>query len=655
MNKPERRSFYGSLAWSNIRKNAKNYVPYMLTCIISITIFYIMAAITQNPGVSNILGGMILKGLLSLGCAVVGIFSAIFLFYTNSFLIKQRKKELALYNILGMAKRHVGKVFFVETLITSAISLLAGLLAGIILGKLAFLMVLKLMDVTIPMEYTFSLSALLLTVIVFGVIFFVVLLCNLGRISLSKPIELLAGGRQGEKEPKTKWLLTLVGVVAMAIGYYLALSIISPVQALVNFFIAVILVIIGTYLLFITGSIALLKILKKNKKFYYQTKHFTAISGMLYRMKRNAAGLASICILSTMVLVTVATTVCMQVGVETIIDRNMPNDIQIRCYEPLDNAQKEKLDAQISEVLKEYKIGIKDQIRYDYKVATGIRTEDGLSVASDSDMNRDLLQVYFIPLKGSSMEGQYGPLNRDEIIIGGEVDFDQDKLTIGREDYRIKDGNSDFITAPEMGAMLDACYILVADEKVAEELERGFGEIVYKDRHYIGIDTDEKASKDQKVDASDKLKKIVADGVVIEEKTSIAAENRGLYGGLLFVGVFLGFLFLVATVLIIYYKQITEGYEDSDRYQIMQKVGMSRAEVRKSIKNQILLVFFLPLVVAVIHVAGSFNMMSKLLLALQLKEIGLFVICTAVTVLVFVAIYVLVYSLTAREYYKLVK
>lgn len=649
------KSFYGSLALSNIKKNAKNYVPYMLTCIISIMIFYIMAAIVQNPDVTKLLGGTTLKGLLGFGCGVVGIFSAIFLFYTNSFLIKQRKKELALYNILGMAKRHVGKVFFLETLITSLVSMAAGLLGGVILGKLAFLLVLKVMQVTLPMKYTFSLSAALMTILVFGIIFFVVLLCNLGRIRLSNPIELLAGGRQGEKEPKTKWILVLLGAAAMGTGYYLALSIVSPLQALMNFFVAVILVIAGTYLLFTAGSIALLKMLKKNRKFYYKTEHFTAVSGMLYRMKRNAAGLASICILSTMVLVTIATTVSMQVGVENVIDKNMPNDIQIRSYEKMNKKQQQDLQFQVMDKMKEYNIGVDQMIEYDYLSAAGVKEPGNLSPSPNVTLDKKIVEMYVIPIEGTSLEKEYGPLAADEIIIGGDEPITEPTVKVNGVTFNVKDGESDFVTAPEMGTMAELYYVLVANEKVKKQVfENGSDKRMMNEGYYIGLDVSD-ASKDQAAAAAKSLKKETPGGIRVEEKTMAAADFHGIYGGLLFVGIFLGFLFLVATVLIIYYKQITEGYEDSERYHIMQKVGMSQAEVRKSIRSQILLVFFLPLIVAVVHVAGSFNMMSKLLRALQLTDIWLFVICTAVTILVFIVIYVIVYSLTAREYYKLVK
>ena len=647
------KSFYAALAATNIKKNAKGYVPYMLTCMCSIMVFYIMAAIAYNPDVTKLLGGAALKTMLSFGCGVIGIFSGIFLFYTNSFLIKQRKKELALYNILGMAKRHVGRVFFVETLITSGISLFTGLLAGLVLGKLAFLAILKIMKVTLPMEYTFSAPAAVTTIILFGVIFFAVMLCNLGRIHLSNPMELLAASRQGEKEPKAKWILSIVGLLSMVIGYYVALSVTSPFQALFYFFIAVILVIVGTYLLFTAGSIALLKLLRKNKNYYYKTEHFTSVSGMMYRMKRNAAGLASICILSTMVLVTVATTVSMQVGVEDVINRNMPNDIQVRNWGYLDTEKQKQLHDQVTATLKQYKVDVRGMTEYSYFAISGQKKGDDLIPSAQVSMEDQMVRINVIPLAGSSMEPLYEPLAENEVIIGGDETIAAPKIKIGTLTFHVKNG-SGFVSAPEMGAMTDTYYILVANDKVKKQIMKSENLTKSAEGYYIGVDTKE-GLKDRDVQAAGALKKRMPDSVRIDEKTTGASNFYALYGGLLFVGIFLGLIFLVATVLIIYYKQITEGYEDSQRYQIMQKVGMSQKEVRTSIKSQILTVFFLPLVVAVIHVAGSFHMMSKLLIALQLNNIWLFVGCTAVTILIFAVIYVVVYSITAREYYKLVK
>lgn len=648
------KSFYGSLALNNVKKNARNYVPYMLTCMISIMIFYIMAAIVHNPDVTKMLGGASLRSLLGFGMWVVGFFSAIFLFYTNTFLIKQRKKELALYNILGMAKRHVGKMMFLETVFTSVVSLIAGLLFGILLGKLFFLLLLRVLAVEIPMEYQFSMDALILTAIVFGAIFFIVLICNLGRIRMANPIELMAGSKQGEKEPKTKWLLVVLGVLLTGIGYYMALTVVSPIKALAFFFAATLLVIAGTYLLFTAGSIALLKMLKKRKSFYYKTEHFIAVSGMLYRMKRNAAGLASICILSAMVLVTVSTTVSLWAGIKGIIDQKVPCDIQVRSYEPLSKQQAQRLNEQVEAALDKYDVRTGSMISYPCMTTYGYEEGEALVPSETFSPDKELIQLYFVPLEGSRLEKDYGTLENGEILIGGEETIDTDTLRIGSMEFEVKDGDSDFKAAMELGSIAKSYFILVQNRQTLEEIRDTLGNAFFSEKWYTGVNIDSR-DWDQAQKAAKNLQKNTGDRVNVQDRKTETLSLHTLYGGLLFVGIFLGLLFTIATVLIIYYKQITEGYEDSEGYHIMQKVGMSLGEIKRAIKSQILIVFFLPLVAAIFHVAAAFNMMSRLLMALQINNVWLFAAATAGTVLVFAVIYAAVYSLTAREYYRLVK
>lgn len=648
------KSFYGSLALNNVKKNAKNYIPYMLTCVISIMIFYIMAAIVHNPDVTKMLGGASLRSLLGFGMWVVGFFSAIFLFYTNAFLIKQRKKELALYNILGMAKRHVGKMMFLETVFTSLVSLIAGLLFGILLGKLFFLLLLRVLAVEIPMEYRFSMDALILTTVVFGAIFFIVLLCNLGRISMSNPIELMAGSRQGEKEPKTKWILVVLGILLTGIGYYMALTVVSPIEALLFFFVATLLVIVGTYLLFMAGSIALLKMLKKRTSFYYRTEHFIAVSGMLYRMKRNAAGLASICVLSTMVLVTVSTTVSLQAGIKGILDQKMPYDIQVRSYEPMNEQQGQRMNEQVKETLDKYNVRTESMVSYPYMTTYGYEKGGAFIPSEQFSPDKELIQLYFVPLQGSHLEKDYGALETGEILIGGEEPIDTDTLRIGSLEFQVKDGDSDFKAAIELGSIAKSYFILTQNRQALEEIRSTLKNAFFTEKWYTGVNIDS-GDWEQAQKAVKYLQKKTGDRIDIQDRKMETQSIHSLYGGLLFVGIFLGLLFTIATVLIIYYKQITEGYEDSTGYHIMQKVGMSLAETKRAIRSQILLVFFLPLIAAIFHVAAAFNMMSRLLMALQINNVWLFAAATAATVLVFAVIYVAVYNLTAREYYRLVK
>ncbi|MFR8546962.1 MAG: ABC transporter permease, partial [[Clostridium] scindens] len=321
-------SVYGKLAVTNLKNNRKTYIPYMLTAILTVMMFYIIDALSRNKSV----GDGNLRLCLSWATVVIIVFAVIFLFYTNSFLIKRRKKEIGVYNILGMGKRHIARMLTIETLIIAVISIVVGLVAGIIFSKLMFLALLKVIHYDVNMVFELSVRALLNTLLLFTVIFAMTLIYNLLQIRLSNPVELLRGGSQGEKEPKTKWLLTIFGVVAIGIGYYIAITTESPLTAITLFFLAVICVIIGTYALFTAGSIALLKLLRKNKNYYYKTSHFTSISGMIYRMKQNAVGLANICILSTMVLVMISTTISLYTGMNDVLETRFPTEFEARNY-----------------------------------------------------------------------------------------------------------------------------------------------------------------------------------------------------------------------------------------------------------------------------------------------------------------------------------
>ena len=347
--------FYARLAATNIRKNAQTYVPYILTGIGTVMMFYIICTLSQNSGFNDMPGGVTVAWFMLMGCVVVGLFAAIFLFYTNSFLIKRRKKEFGLYNILGMEKRHISRVMFYEALYVAFISLAAGLLAGMLLSKLFFLLILKIIRVDVSFQFELSMSAVWTTLKLFGAIFLLTFLNNLRQVRLVNPIELLKGGQVGEKEPKTKWVLALLGVLFLGSGYAMAISISNPVAIVLWFFVAVILVILGTYCLFTAGSIAVLKLLRRSKSYYYKPKHFIAVSGMMYRMKQNAAGLASICILSTVVLVLISTTISMYIGAEDMIARRYPREMTVVVAEQ-EEAEREEVFQQIEQLLGKYRL-----------------------------------------------------------------------------------------------------------------------------------------------------------------------------------------------------------------------------------------------------------------------------------------------------------
>ncbi|MEG0829758.1 MAG: ABC transporter permease [Anaerovoracaceae bacterium] len=643
---------------SNIKKNAKGYIPYMLTCVFTIALFYIMIALATDPGVSKLVGGESMQTLLGFGVGIAGIFSAIFLFYTNSFLIKGRSKEIAVYNILGMEKGHIGKVLFLETIMISVSSLIAGVLSGIIFGKLAFLLALKLLRAEVAMTFPISVFGLILTAIVFGAIFFIVLLCNLAKIKLTNPINLLSGGRQGEKEPKTKIFMTLIGLILLGAGYGIALSVESPITAMLLFFIAVILVIIGTYFLFTAGSIALLKMLKKNKKYYYNPSHFVAISGMFFRMKKNAAGLASICILSTMVIVTIGTTVCLQLGATNAFEQRYTRDINVTSIGASDK-EVAKAKKDVLDVVKKHELSSSDVRSYTYYESLASKSDNNFFISGEETYGTsNVAELRMIPINGTSLEKEYGHLNENQVIVSGSKAVDKTPFSINGKFYEAKPG--DFESSGSLNAV-ESYYIMVADQRVVAESydkvikKQGSDYLTDSSYNYIGMNIQNPESNKAMVASNEIANKYEDKSVIVDIKTIAQGEYYAIYGGFLFIGVFLGTLFLIAAVLIIYYKQISEGNEDRERYKIMQQVGMSFKEVRYAIKSQILIVFFLPLAMAIVHVAVSFNMMTKLLATLQLTDVNLFAICTGITVLVFAIIYIFVYSLTAKEYYKIVK
>ncbi|MDF2881074.1 MAG: hypothetical protein K0R54_1631 [Clostridiaceae bacterium] len=645
------RLFYPRLAAINIKNNSKTYFPFIITCICTIAMFYIMHALSINKGLDGMSGSAGLKSILFLGTIVIGIFSAIFLFYTNSFLIKRRKKEIGLYNVLGLEKKHIAKVMFYECIFTSVISLAAGLIAGIILNKLMFLLLLKILNFKVAFGFYVSVPSVIKTLILFIGIFFVTLLSNLFQIKMSNPIELLKGTQHGEKEPKTKWIITLIGVIALGTGYGIALKVKSPLSALNMFFIAVILVMIGTYALFTSGSITVLKALKKNKRFYYNTSNFISVSGMMYRMKQNAVGLANICILSTAVLVMVSTTVALYVGMEDVIRTRYPRNIVMTASQ-VTNSQAQKVDEILEAESKNSNIGIKNKINYWNNSFPAVKKDDKFSITSNTNMSSKVNLITLIPISDyNRLEGKNITLADDEAILYSKVkNLDKNGITIEDKTLKLKQ----VIDKPILGLnygmddMVDTYVLFVNDINA-------IGKSGTKE-YSIGVDIQ---GKDKEILAlSNKLKDKFKESnikVHIDSAAGSKQEFFMLYGGLFFLGIFLGALFLMATVLIIYYKQISEGYDDKERFEIMQKVGMSRRDIKKTIRSQVLMVFFLPLAAAVIHIAFAFPMITKLLALFNLKNVSLFMLSTVMTILVFAVIYAIVFSLTARAYYKIVE
>ena len=670
--------FYAKLAGVNIRKNAKVYVPYLLTCIFTVAAYYMMSALSMNPGIENMkLGSGSLRVCLQLGVWVISLFSVIFIFYTNSFLMKRRKKEIGLYNVLGMGKGHLSRMIFYETLYIAVVSLVVGFGLGILLDKTAFLILANLMEAEVPLGFYISVDTMRNALILFGVLYFLIFLNSLQQIHLNNPIELLRGGQVGEREPKARWLLALFGILLLGSGYWIAVTITNPVQAFTLFFFAVILVILGTYCLFTAGSIAILKMLRRNRRFYYKTNHFIAVSGMIYRMKQNAVGLANICVLSTMVLVMISSTCSMYFGMEDMIDKTYARDIEVRVNSDSEEIG-EAVDSAVEGILQEQGASPQNLVQYLY-LNCDAQKINGVYEIRPEKLNNGMAVSEYYAITFTTVDeynkamGTNKTLDDGEVLLySGEGSYDGDVFPLADQNWKIREKLTEF---PPNGAaaimMTSHLGVVVKDFETLQELEKmqQFPGVDYSDytnlQYSYAFNLDEDAETEdaiaEKLDYSfEKLAKEVGKSggslymLNVVVKSNERAGYLGLVGGLLFVGVFLGTLFIMATILIIYYKQISEGYDDKERFTIMEKVGMDKREIRQTIRSQVLTVFFLPLIMAGVHTAFAFPMIYRILQLMALQNVGLYLLCTGITFLVFAVLYGFIYSLTARTYYKII-
>lgn len=673
------RKLYPKLAATNIRNNKQFYLPYLLAGGLSVAMFYLVVAMQSNPGLLEVNGGGTVAQTLGFGVFVVGVFASIFLFYTNSFIIKRRKKELGVYNILGMEKKHIAKVLTLEMFFTAAVTIAGGLAFGILFNKLLTMILYRMTGLEASIPFMISAAGCRNVLVLFGMIYAAALCYNLMQIKLANPIELLHSSSAGEREPKTKILLTLIGLVALGSGYYMALNVADVASAVTFFFVAVLLVIIGTYCLFTAGSIALLKLLRKNKKYYYQAKHFTTVSGMIYRMKQNAVGLANICILSTMVLVTVSTTVCLYLGVEDALAVRYPAEISAVSYYGTMPKEPEMLNAVVEEALKTSGRSIMSEYGYLNMSMTAVRHEEGFwatEIGAGTDYSIQDVALLEIMTK-ADYEKLFGetvaPLSEGEIAVAAVPFYAGETLEFEGKTYVVK-GSYDYPPDNEnyLTSIVDsAVYLIVPDEaefiQMNERLAKNWNQEHVDLWIKYNVEFEIDGTNEEKLGAEAAVKNVIEEWQ--NEETSRDAsytytavecreENRTDFytsnGGLLFLGLFLGVMFLMVTVLIIFYKQISEGYEDKERYAIMEKVGMSSTEVRHAIRSQVLTVFFLPIVVAVVHIIMAFPMIKYILAAFSLTNTTLFALCVAGTALVFFLIYLLVFILTSRSYYKIV-
>lgn len=659
---------YTKLAITNIKNNRQFYFPYLLTGIITVAMFYIMCALESNPGIQSMPGAKNLGLILRLGIGVIGIFAVIFLFYTNSFIIKRRKKELGIYNILGMEKRHIAKILSKEAFFTAIIAIGGGLVTGVLFHKLACMLLYRMIGFNGGITFSFSKKGVMITAILFAIVYLLTYIYDLFQVQLANPIELLQSGNKGEREPKTKAIMAVLGVLCLGAGYFIAITTKNPIKALTLFFVAVILVIIGTYLLFTAGSIALLKILRRNKGYYYQTKHFTSVSGMIYRMKQNAVGLANICILSTMVLVAVSTTVSLYVGIEDIMKERYPNEINIRAYYDTGAPSEDSIAPIVEKSVKESGRKIRHEEDYLELYFAAIKDQGQYSLDKEKVKTAGDRVSGFVVLTREDCKKKYNEeipeLAENEVALFTIKKTDMDTLVLENRSYHVKEikqfqNTEDFETIADM--MDEYYYVIVNDVQDMERLWQLQKDIYQENSSSISrqVRLDIDGDSEQKKECFENIKTALGPEqakarILIDSRQSSLDEFYQIYGGFLFLGLFLGILFLMITVLIIFYKQISEGYDDKERFSIMEKVGMSNDEVKATIRSQVRTVFFLPILMAAIHVGMAFPMIKRLLSLFGLSNTALFAGCMAGTILVFALIYLLVFLKTSKTYYKIV-
>lgn len=671
-----KKGIYSRLALTGIKKNKKLYIPYILTCIGMVMMFYIITFLSSSDMMMNYPGGETMRGILGFGVYVIGFFAVIFLFYTNSFLVRRRKKEFGLYNILGMGKRNIARVMLWETLFIGAFSIAVGMALGVLFSKLAELVMVNIMSMDVTFGVTIDYKAIYYTVVLFAVIFFLILLNSLRQVHLSNPIALLHSENAGEKPPKANWFFAVLGVLILGCAYYLAVTIKDPVTTLAAFFFAVIMVIVATYLIFISGSVAFCKILQKKKNYYYKTNHFVSVSSMSYRMKRNGTGLASICILCTMVLVMISSTVCLYLGKEDSLRERYPRNINVtmtsQIYSDLISQDANSIAKMSIETAEN--MGYKPVNAIDYTMLSFVSyIRDGEIVFDDGEngfnyATSDLWQIFIVSLDDyNRLTGSQENLDEDEVMIytSKDMDYNYDVLKIkGQEPLNIKKVVMDFENnGVDTMQIIPALYIFVPDlevqvQKISEQSQDALGNI----NRFVGYDIE--ATDQQQTDVFDEIYDWLrtsqienADSsmyVYVEGSANEKLEFFGLYGGLFFLGIILGIVFIFAAVLIMYYKQVSEGYEDQSRFEIMQKVGMTKREIKKSINSQMLTVFFMPLIAAGVHLAFAFPMIYKMLILFGLVNKVFLIMVTVGCFLLFALLYMLVYKITSRAYYSIV-
>lgn len=670
---------YLKLSVNGIKKNKKLYLPYLITCICMVMMFYLIDYLAVSPQFAQIKGGDTMQMILGFGSGVIAIFSLILLYYTNSFLIRRRQREFGLYHILGMGKIDLVKIMVFENLIISVVTIAGGIVGGILFSKLGELLAAKILGSNAGLSMKISVPALVATALLFLAIFALIMLRMIVSVYRLKPVELLRSEKTGEKPPKANWIFAVIGLLLLGVAYYLSLTIKDPLAAMVWFMVAVVLVILATYLLFIAGSVAFCKMMQKKKGYYYKTNHFISISSMIYRMKRNGAGLASICILSTMVLVMVSSTTSLYLSMEHGLNLRYPKSVQIEMYtnpeqtEEMKETQNGQIVDLVQNVLKEHNQTAENPENYRMLTVSGIASKNEIYFNPENAPGVNgvntfdhLKMIYALPMEeynrimGTNLELASG----EAYLYTKDSDFAYDQIMVensgtwsikGYLDKMISNGN-------DVSNMNSSLYLVVPGLEDIKALEEGNVSGSYEKWYYnFDLSCGDKEQIKIQNEIEEKINALAEQesdsiffGVSTDSRAASRADYQALYGGLFFLGILLGVVFILGMVLIIYYKQITEGYEDQDRFQILMKVGMTPKEVRQTINSQVMTVFFLPLVVAGIHTAFAFPMIEKMVQLLAFTDRKFLILVTVCSYLVFALFYIIVYLVTSKQYYKIV-
>lgn len=668
-----KRGLYFRLAATGMSKNKKFYFPYIFTCFCMVMMYYIIQFLRISDDFRTMRGGESMQMILEMGTPVIAVFSWILLYYTNSFLIRRRQKEFGLYHILGMGKRELVKILIWENLMTAVISIAGGLLGGILFSKLAELAAVRIVGNHLGYKMTIEPKAIYYTVSLFLAIFAVILLRMLIFIFRTKPVDMLKSETAGEKPPKANWILAIVGLIILAGAYWIAVSIEEPMEAMLWFMVAVLMVIVATYLLFIAGSVAFCRLMQKKKNYYYKTRHFVSISSMVYRMKRNGAGLASICILSTMVLVMVSSTVCLYASIEGNLAKGYPQQFSVEMASGSsleDKDREEKLKETVGQTINENKIKLKETKEYHILSTACVKTDEGIKFEHENIKSLDSLKMLYILTVAdyNRLTGENLSLEKNELYVYlPDEAYEKDTFQVeGCGNWKNK-GTPDnqFICGDDVETLNSGVYLIVPDEAVMDQFEAAqravYGENASSEKLCYAFDTD--LSEEGQVSLVSELQNNISTLQLQDEQFPMVnvnaravskSDDYALYGGLFFLGILLGSVFIFGMILIIYYKQITEGYEDQGRFSILMKVGMTRKEVRQSINSQVMTVFFLPLAMAGMHTAFSFPIIRKILKMFAMNDEKLLILVMICCYLAFAVFYAAVYLLTSREYYKIV-